>query len=306
MLVKIRQYSKNEINRNKKWVLVDKVLIDNDVIIAIDGSTSNTGVSIISLNGSLLYTIALSKEEADAVEYKIKYKKFMSDIITSNKNFIKHIWYEEHFIGYAEAAKALFMLRSSIKEIIIENELSIQYSEVSNKRWKKYLFKMCGQQYHSRNTDEEKAEIKKCISSEIPSVSECVTQDEIDSIGIGMVAIVYGNVEQLESEGKPSKFKYEAKFFSASDDDEFMMQYGDGTGIIPKSLIGKGCIYYELNGREKFDNAIYKKLNGIDLPLILVFPSNKYGNIILENRIAELADESDYIYAVIYRKTRKK
>lgn len=307
MRVTIREYDRTKMNYEKTWRLVNEAKPDRRCILGIDASSTNTGISIVGAEGSLLYTMALHREDKESpVEFKLKYKEFMRSLIETNLN-IEKIWYEEHFIGYAEAAKILFMLRSTIEEIIIEDKLHISYNEMSNKKWKKYLFQMCNYGKCPSGTDLEKKAVRECLLAQMPGL-DGITQDEFDSLGVTMVALMYGSTGDLESKKKPKKFNYEVKFFGGDeeDDSDFFLQYGDGTGIVPKKLVEENCIFYELNGREKFDNAIYRQLCDDDVPLILKFKSSKYGDIVLRNEIGYLSDSYENIYAVVWRKTRKR
>jgi hypothetical protein len=309
MKVTIREYDKEHVNYYKTWKIVDSIRVETRSLLSIDASTTNTGVSIISFDGSVRYTCSLHREDGEsAVEYKLAYKNWMKELL-KRELLIENIWYEEHFVGYVEAAKVLFMLRSTIEEILIEEKLKIVYKEISNKKWKRYLFEMCNYGKCPTGTELEKKAIKECLVAQMPCLNEKgVTQDELDSLGVGMVALVYGNKTELESKKKPKKFNYEARFYGGDeeDDSDFFMIFGDGTGIVPKKIAGQGCLFHELNGREKFDNAVYRELCDEDLPLILRFNSNKYGDIVLRENLGELTEEYKYIYAVVWRKTRKK
>lgn len=307
MKVTIREFDRTKQNREKTWKFVDNIHVDRKSILGIDASTTNTGISIVGIDGSVLYMLAFHRDDKESpVEYKLAYKNFMRELL-KKELLIEKIWYEEHFIGYADAAKVLYMLRSTIEEILLEEKMGIIYREMSNKKWKKYLFQMCGYGKCPVGTELEKKAIKECLVAQMPCLED-VTQDELDSLGVTMVGLVFGETGELESKKKPSKFKYEAKFFGGDeeDDSDFFMQYGDGTGIVPKKLVGENCIFHVLNGKEKFDNTVYRQLCDEDVPLILRFNSGKYGDVVLENRIGDLVDECKYIYAVVWRKTRKR
>ena len=303
----IREYDRTKPNRDKTWKYVDTIRVDRKSIIGFDASSSNTGFSIVGIDGAVLYTCSLQRESNETpVEYKLAYKNFVRELL-KRELLIEKIWYEEHFIGYAEAAKILFMLRSTIQEVLIEENMQIIYKEMSNKKWKKYLFQMCGHSKVPNNSEAEKKAIRECVVGQMPCLHD-VIQDELDSLGVTMVALVYGEVAELESQKKPSSFKFETKFFGGDEDDDsdFFMQYGDGTGIVPKRLIGENCIFHVLNGREKFENTIYRQLCDEDLPLILRYDAGKYGSVTLGYKLGDLVSEYKYIYAVVWRKNKRK
>ena len=67
--------------------------------------------------------------------------------------------------------------------------------------------------------------------------------------------------------------------------------------IVPAKVLSNGIMMVELKGKGKWDENIYREMGGEDKLLIVKFPSNRYGNVILENRLGHLAEEYDYIYS---------
>lgn len=283
--------------------------LNTQAVIAIDGSTTCTGISFLDVqHGYVLGTMALKRSTGESqVRYKIEYKKLIADLL--RKFNITNIFYEEPYIGFAESTKALFLLRSSIEELIIENEPEfehIKYVEVNNKRWKKELL---GDGNCPVGTDLEKAAVRKEIERQLPYMKR-VTQDEIDAIGIGFVAITRlksGSEAELASNKKAKPFKFNIKFIGADDDDEFFTEFFDDMENykIPSSVLDNGMTIVNIPGSGIFDNYVYRYMGESDKLLILRFSVKHHGNIILENRISNLTSNNKYIYAIIWRKTRK-
>ena len=63
---------------------------------------------------------------------------------------------------------------------------------------------------------------------------------------------------------------------------------------------------YNLPGKGRFEDLLYRAMGDEDKLLILAFSSGKYGNIVLSNNIGNLAKQYSTIYAVCWRKNRKK
>lgn len=288
---------------------LDKFDLTTDAVMAIDGSTTCTGIAFLEKeHGYLLGTMALKRSSGESqVRYKVEYKRFIAEILRKFK--ILNIFYEEPYIGFAESTKALFLLRSSIEELIVENEPEfdyIRYIEVNNKRWKKALL---GEGNCPVGTELEKAAVKAEIVRQLPFMDK-VTQDEIDATGIGFVAITRlqsGTEVDLASKKKAKPFKFNIEFIGADDEDEFYTQFFDQLTDykIPTSVLDNGMTMTKIPGSGIFDNYVYKYMGDSDKLLVLCFSVKHHANIILEHRISNLTANNKYIYAVIWRKTRK-
>lgn len=288
-------------------ISADKVVLANKSIISIDGSTSNTGVAILrESDGALLYTIACSRENGESpVRYKVQLKKFVESLVKSNRT-IENIYYEEPCIGYASAVSNLFMLRTFVEEMKIENEPELDYlkhMEINNMKWKSLFLApaKCPQ-----GTDLQKKAVRDKLLLYMPYLKS-VTQDEIDAIAMGFVATTKlreGTDEQLQSKKAAKPFKYNIEFIGAEEDDDMLQEFYD-VYKGPESLLQNGIKLDEVPSRAKFDKRIYELMGQDDKILILKFPSNKHGNIILEHRIGHLAATFSYIYAIVWRKNRK-
>lgn len=310
MKYRIRQ---PDVDKNGNIVLVDKtveqVKVDTISIMSIDGSTSNTGVAILrKSDGALLFTGAFTREKDKGetpVQYKVRLKREINKIITNN-TLIENIYYEEPFIGYASSVANLMMLRTFIEEIIVENEPVLNYlkhSEINNKKWKKLFL---APDRCPTGTEEEKAAVRKKLEGYMPFLS-VVSQDEIDAISMGFVAAVQiglGTDSDLESQKKPRAFQYNIRFIGAEDDDDMLMEFSDiydGPGY----LLDNGISLTECKGVEDFNKHVYKHMGNEDKVLIVKYLSSKHGNLTLQYKIGHLASVYTYIYAIVWRKSRK-
>jgi hypothetical protein len=288
---------------------LEDILVQQFSVLAIDGSTTNTGMSILrESDGALLYSIsaAREKDKETPVRYKIQLKRQVCEILKRNK-YIQTIIYEEPVVAYASAVGNLFMLKAFIEEMVIENEPDFNYLktyEVSNMKWKKLFL---APDKIPQGSEKQKEAVRKRLESSLPFLS-VVTQDEIDSISMGYVACVniMKNVglDELQSKKKPSKFLYNIQFVGAEDDETVFQEFGD-TYEGPQSILENGIRIQEIDGRAKFDKTIYELMGSDDKLLIIKFSSKHHGNVVLEHKIGGLAATFPYIYAFVWRKTRK-
>lgn len=275
--------------------------------IGIDGSSSNTGIGIMSEQEGLACTIACTrdsgKKKEDAVEYKLALKKEIEAILLNCKDHIKYIWYEEPFIGYAESSSVLMMIRSTVKEILVEHKDilgDIKYTEVNNKRWKKIFLESRNSRLPSNKgtfnslSEAEKAAVAavlspKLVNDNLYDLTCSVTQDEFDACGIvsaGFYAL--RNNLSLESQKAVHKFKYETVFelydLTPEETEEDIVQSLDetvGQYNIPSRVVENGITIRQLNGRKLFSNIVYETMGEDDKLLILVYRADKYANVLL-------------------------
>lgn len=302
-----------EIGLDNKIYLSEKdiasVQVSDICVMSIDGSTTNTGVGILrKRDGALLYSLSFSRDKDKGetpVQYKVRLKKEIMDILIRN-TLIDTVYYEEPFIGYASSVSNLMMLRTFIEEIIVECEPALNYikhSEIHNKRWKKLFL---APDKCPTGTDKEKMAVRAKLESYMPFLS-VVTQDEIDAISMGFVATVYirdGLEDRLESKKKVRPFKYNMVFIGADEDDHMLMEFGD-VYRGPQSILENGVCLTYCKGTENFDKHVYNHMGTDDKVLIVKFNSNKHCNLVLQHRIGHLASSYEYIYAIIWRQTRK-
>ena len=282
--------------------------IKRDVMLGIDGSTSNTGISIIDYSsGNILGCMSLKREDDEsAVRYKVRFKEYMLYLMSTLS--IKTIFYEQPFIDAdrPDSVKALFMLRTTIEEIKIEQEPrfdGIELIEVPNTKWKKALLP----DKVPNGTKAQKKAVRDYIVKTLP-VLEGLTEDEYDGIGLGIAgfkAIRGGDATDLGANKKAKPFKYNVEFIGADDDTEFLEEYAEEVSKykIPKVVLDNGAFIVSINGKGLFDNNVYKEMGDNDCVLIIKFSSKHHSNVVLEHRLAPLT-HYNFIYAVIWRKSR--
>ena len=288
-------------------IKAEDITVSEKAIMGIDGATSTTGIAILrKSDGALYYCMALTREKDETpVQYKVRLKKFVYGILIRNP-LIENVFYEEPFIGFAEAAKSLLMLRVFIEELVVEYDPIFNYLkhiEINNMKWKRLFLAptTC-----PPGTELQKEAVRNKLLMFLPFLVE-VTQDEIDATAMTYSALVEmhkGSPESLESKKKVSPFKYEMTFIGAEADEdmieEFMELY---TG--PKKILENGIVLTDIKGTTNFEKAIYETMGHEDKVLILKFSSNKHGNLILQYRIGHLASSFPFLYAIIWRKNRK-
>lgn len=282
--------------------------IKSTALISIDGSTSTTGLSIIDTKTKgLLARMSIIRDEISEspVRYKLQLKKLVLEILQSNSN-IKYIFYEEPCIYHKSAVKNLFMLRSFIEEMIIENEPTldyIQHFEVANTRWKKiflYPDKI------SNNTELDKQKINERVKG-LYSLSGNIDLNQTDAIGLGYAAceVLNGDKDfELESKKKPTKFLYNIVF---SDEEYIELVIEDllnNKFKIPAKLFENGIKIKHLNDREDLDTKIYTELQNEDCILVMDLNKLKHGDIVLKYNLGSYVNNN--IHTIVWRKTRKK
>lgn len=302
MQIKLVNYSGNGYNE------IDNIEVKSDAIMAIDGSTSDTGLSIIDLKTKgLIARMLISRDELSEspVRYKLELKKLVLSIVLNNVN-IKHIAYEEPCIYHKSAIKNLFMLRSFVEEMIIENEPKLNYInhfEVANTRWKKiflYPDKM------TNNTENDKQLVNTKVK-QIYSLVGDIDFNETDSIGLGYASAEIINGEknfELLSKKKPTAFKYEIIFDNESNPEFIIEDIIDGNYKIPQKVKDNGIKIKELGNREKLETKIYEELQDEDCVLVISFNKLKHGDVVMKYNLSNLLN--DNINAIVWRKTRKK
>lgn len=287
-------------------VPLESIFITFPCILSIDGSTDRTGVGILrESDGAVCASLAFEKKDETAVAYKVRLKRAIQGLLERNR-CITRVFYEEPFIEYAAAAAKLFMLRTFIEEIKVENEPFfdyLTYKEINNKRWKKLFLHP---QVCTGDSKLHKKLVRDKLIAQLPFLKD-VSQDEIDAIAMGFVAVSKmksGEEDELGSKKKTRPFKYEVEFIGANEDDVAIQEMFD-TCSIPAQVLENGITICNLPARGVFDNKIYEIMGQDDKLLIMKFSSNKHGDIILKHKLGYLASDFDYIYAIVWRKTRK-
>lgn len=292
-----------------KEIGIDDIMVQSHSIISIDGSTSETGVAILrESDGALCYSICFEREKSNGetpVQYKVRLKRAVKSIVERNR-LITKIFYEEPFVGHITSVANLMMLRTFVEEMIFENEPRFDYithREINNLRWKRLFLQPTKV---PSGTENQKAAIKEKLLSFLPFLKD-VTQDEIDAIAMGFVACLHikeGTEEDLESKKKQRPFKYNIRFIGAHED-EGMLDIFSSVYDGPARLLENGLSLTEVKGTANFDRHVYQTMGPEDKVIVVKFNSDKHGHLILKHRIGELASTYPYLYAVIWRKTRK-
>ena len=286
------------------------IVVDRYCILSIDGSTSNSGLAIIrEHDGALLYTMSAKRDASSEtpVQYKIRLKRAVKDILERNDK-IYQVYYEEPVVANITSVKNLFMLRTFVEELIVENEPQFDYIkhyEVPNMRWKKEFL---APDKVPQGTENQKKAVRIKLERYIPCLKD-VSQDEIDATAMGWVAatMLKNNQdagEQLQSKKKTRPFKYNIRFIGADEDDAVFTELWDIYDG-PKGLLEEGINFSEIKSKDDFDKYVYNTMGDNDKVLIIKFSSNHHANLVLEHRIGNLAAQYDYLYAVVWRKTRK-
>lgn len=300
-----------DINKEKQIILrqitQENIMVKEKAVISIDGSTSNTGLSIIrESDGALYYSCALTREDKETpVQFKVRLKRFVQDILVRNR-LIETVYYEEPFVGHITAVANLMMLRTFIEELIFEQEPTFDYikhSEINNLKWKKDFL---APDKVPQGTELQKKAVRDKLLGYLPFLKD-LTEDEIDSYAMGWCAVAKkreGIEDALESKKKARAFKYNISFSGADSDDDVLqelMEIYKG----PQVVLENGIEFKEIPGRVNFNKQVYEFMGGEDKLLIIKFSSNHHGNLILEHKIGHLASQYDYLYALVWRKTRK-
>jgi hypothetical protein len=289
---------------------LEDICVQQYAILSIDGSTSNSGLAIMrESDGALMYSMCATRDSngETPVHYKIRLKRQVADILRRNK-YITQVMYEEPVVANITAVANLFMLRAFMEELIIENEPEfdyLKYYEVPNMKWKKEF--LAPDKIPSGSENQKKA-VRAKLESGLPFLNK-VTQDEIDAICMGYVACTYlkdgRGAEELESKKKVRPFKYNSLFIGANSDDDMLVEFADMYNG-PKKLLENGISFTEIDGKTNFEKHIYQTMGQDDDKILIIkFSSKHHGNVILEHRIGNLSAQYDYIYAVVWRVTRK-
>lgn len=291
-------------------IALEDVKVQQYAILSIDGSTSNSGLAIMrECDGALMYSMCATRDSSGEtpVHYKIRLKRQVADLLRRNK-FITQIYYEEPVVANITAIANLFMLRAFIEEMIIENEPEFDYLkhyEISNMKWKKNFL---APDKVPSGTDNQKKAVRTKLENGLPFLNR-VTQDEIDAICMGYVVCTTlkegGTGEELQSKKKVRPFKYNSIFVGADKDDDMLTEFYDVYNG-PKKLLDNGISFTEIDGKTNFEKHIYNTMGQDDDKILIIkFSSKHHGNVVLEHKIGNLAAQYDYIYAIVWRVTRK-
>lgn len=280
-----------------------------ELALSIDGSTTNSGIAIMRVaDAKLLYSISAKRDKVkeSPVRYKLNLKNEIIELLINNPQ-IRRIYYEEPCIGYASAVGNLFMLRTFIEELILENEPRFDYlvhHEINNQRWKKLFLAPSKVPVGSEN---QKQAVYDKMLKFIPCMNE-VSQDEIDAYAMGYATLMFkasGNDESVLDSTKKTKFKYNIKFIGAETDDDMLedvLDVYDGRF----NVLENGILVAEMGAKDKFDDFVFSNMGNEDKLLIVKYSSKKHGNLTLKHKIGHLVARYPYIYALVWRAVAKK
>lgn len=290
----------------------DKINITEYSLMAIDGSTTNSGIAILRQHdGAILYLISATREKEgnnaeSPVRYKVRLKQQVKNILGLN-HLIDTVYYEEPVVNNITAVANLFMLRTFIEEMVIENEPEFDYLkhyEINNLRWKRVFL---APDKVPAGTDLQKEAVRNKLVKALPFL-ETVSQDECDALGMGFAADMYlkddKSSDEIASKKKPHAFGYNMNFIGADSDESMLDEFCD-TYTGPEKLIQNGISFLTIDGRANFDKFVYEAMGDDDKILVIKFESRYHGDLILQNRIGSLATTYDYIYVIVWRKSRK-
>lgn len=297
------------LRQNRKIELRD-IILDTRCIIAIDASTKNTGICIIEIGTERpLYSISLSRESNEtAIEYKVAFKGIIADLILNNGSVYKNvrmIIQEEPFISAMKTTTEVLMsLRTSVPELLVEHKdllEEFEYHEMNNKTWKKKLFspdKCPG------NTEAEKRMAKEKIGA-IHPIYLSLTQDEIDACGIGIISCrLINSGVGIKDKQRISRFSYNIDFVGGDSLEAALENILELD--IPKQVLETGYEMASLPANGNLEKRIFEAMGEDDKLLIFEFSPSKAGNLVLKYKLSYLAEIFDTLYAVVWRKNRKK
>jgi Holliday junction resolvasome RuvABC endonuclease subunit len=308
--MKVRVREPQLVNNTMQMVDIETcdICVGQFSALGIDGSTSNTGIAIIDESSSIIrYTMSVAREKDETpVQYKIRLKRLVTDILRKNRT-IMDIGYEEPIVENIGAVKNLFMLRVFVEEIIEENRPEfdyIRFVEIPNMTWKK---KMLGTEKVPSGTEAQKKAIRDKVVSCI-NYMDGLTEDEYDAIGITAVMCKVKQdgqeIDELKAKKKAKPFQYNVEFIGADDEDNMVTELMDLDNI-PDKVMNNGILLKEINKRSNFDKCVYEYMGSEDKVVIIKMDTRWFGDVILKYKLGELASTYMYIYAIIWRKTRK-
>ena len=287
---------------------IDSIKVQDNCIMSIDGSTTNTGISIMRVSDSaVMYSISAKRDKEDetAVYYKIRLKKLVEKILNNNLKFITSVFYEEPIIQHVTAISNLMMLRTSVEEVLIENDWrNIDYAEVPNMTWKRWFLQP---DKVPNGTQAQKKAVFDRLVAYLPILNP-ITQDECDAICMGtyVIATLKKNgmdVSSVQANKKVKPFDFEVRFLGGDTDDCLGDLFELYNG--PQRLLENGLNMTELGRREKFEQCVYNAIGSEDKVAIVKFESQRHGNVVLQYKIGALAAQYEFIYAIVWRKHRK-
>lgn len=297
--------------------------IDGISYISVDGSTSNTGITLLSERSVPLVTISVSSdglEVPDGIEFAVYYKIFLKSVLKElliKSPCVNAAFYEEPIVQYVNNVKSLFGLRTVVPEILVEEQITllanrrkIIYREIPNEWWKK---RFLAPEKVPPGTTLQKEAIRRRANQLFPwTLDPRITQDECDSLGMGVVCggmVFTGQEEELGAKKKVKPFKFEVRFIGAESNleavEELVTTKDTWKPKIPSRFEGQTYTITTLSGNGTFEKKVYEIMQDRDELLILKFKSTQYLPALMKYGVSSLTSEYNYVYAVCWRSSRK-
>lgn len=282
-------------------------------VLSFDGSTSSTGIGLLSITGVPLASIRMTADvEADPILYKVQFKRLVEWLLLSYPTLIE-VCYEEPGLENANSIKALFGLRTTIPEVLIEQKEAmdhrVKFIEIPNGKWKKLFL---APDKIPPGTDLQKIAVRNKLARMYPWASDpLISEDECDAFGQGIAFCsksIVGEEDDMQSKKAVKPFQFVARIIGADTDDEFIGEYTDRFKKlrIPKRFDGNiELTPIELPGTGRFDKHVFNNMRGDDKVLVLKFKSTSYAPTLLEYDLDNEAVDYNYAYALVWRKTKK-
>lgn len=280
--------------------------LGREVVMSVDCSSSNTGISIIDLETKEpLYSISIKPGDSSFVIYKRELYKIYLELVHgfNIKNFI----YEEPFIGHIQAVEKLMMLKALPMDLEMEmmdegKEFKVEF--INNQAWKKRFLAPLKVPKGTKAQKEATRVRARRVFGEL--LEKKLTEDEIDSIAIGFIwAILRGKESEKELVSREfiRKFDYEAHFL-CGDSVEEALEWG--MDVIPKVVMDNGIVFSKATCNS-FDKEVKELIGNEDRAGIIQFNKGKYANKILEYEVYDILEQDgEFMYAIVYRSKRKK
>ena len=281
---------------------------DTPCVMGIDASTTNTGITILTLTGELKLIGRFTREpmRESPVRYKILLKEQIYQLLKNYRN-ITAVIYEEPCVAFVSAVKNLYMLRSMVEEVLIEHEADlphIEYIEVPNARWKKIFL---APQKTPVGTELAKRAISDKVQSEQPQLKD-LTQDEKDAYGIAASYVKLKDKNDIKPKRVSREFAYLTSVHGLNTAD---IPYNDVSVLasesgVPKQVLANGIELIPMKGRKDFDKEIRNHMQADDKLLAFIYPSNLVGSLALKYKMGNLLNTSTHILILVWRKNRKR
>lgn len=323
MLVKLYSFSNEAINSIDT---IDAIEVNKDVIISIDGGSTNTGISIFSIQGKeALYSLRVYNNnigDDKLLRFKLEFKDLVLGLITKLGDNLKGIYYEEPYLGYASAVKPLYLLESTIPELKLEHKdlKCLVYHTINNKVWKRNLFMLFKDILVDDKYLDDKAKIRKCLLRHYINYKgmDKLQQDIYDSLGLGLVVVnclESNTMDLILPKRKVSNYKYKAtdvtdivanRLNGEVDIDKLLLYIKSNYKSlgINKKVADYGKIKHldtDKRGKRYLDVDLRVRESMLDNSMCIYFSENVDSNILLKYNLKRVKDTYGYICLLFHR-----